>query len=132
MGSKCRLILVNLIDPNPIVVVDVLNHIKSQAPGLIMNGSAGVLHYSGDELLLVAFLDLNRGDYYVYGASVHYKIPDSLPILARCSFSQMVSNRRKRKRVTDLDGYGLELGNHCKTSMVVDKSSVSNITRLRV
>jgi len=77
MCLKSRLVLVNLVDPNPIVVVDVLYHIKPQAPRLIMDGTTGVLNYPGDELFLVAFLDLERCNYHVHGFSASKYFPDS-------------------------------------------------------
>ena len=71
MGLKRWFVLVNLVNPNPILVVSVLNHVKSQTPGLIVDGSTCVLLHPGDELFPVSFLDLERGDYYVDGASLY-------------------------------------------------------------
>ena len=69
VSKKCGLVLVNLVDPNPILVVSVLNHVKSQATKLVMDGSTSVLHYPSYESFLVTVFNLDESDYYVHGAS---------------------------------------------------------------
>jgi len=64
MVLKSLLVLVDLINPNPIGVASILNDIEANAPGLTLDGAACILDHGGDELFAKLFLDLNRRKNY--------------------------------------------------------------------
>ena len=69
VGLKRVFVLVNFVEPYPVVVVGVLNHVEPQAARLVVDRSSGILKHPFDVLFLETFLDLDRGNYYVPGAS---------------------------------------------------------------
>ena len=69
VGLKRVFVLVNFVEPYPVLVVGVLNHVEPQAAWFVIDRSTGILKHPFDVLVLETFLDLDRGNYDVHGAS---------------------------------------------------------------
>ena len=59
MGLKSRLVLVNLVEPDPIGVPGVLNDIKPQTPRLVVHRTLSVSQHSWHEPVFEARLDID-------------------------------------------------------------------------
>ena len=69
MGLEGSLVLIDFIEPDPILVVGVLNHVEPQASRLVVDRALGILKHPLDVLVLESFLDLDRRNDYVHGVS---------------------------------------------------------------
>ena len=69
MGLISLLVPEDLVEPYLVAVGGVLNHIKPQTPRLVVDRTSGTLNYPIDVLPLESFLDLDRGNYDINGAS---------------------------------------------------------------
>src|SRR5215813_1780775 len=69
MGLERGLVLVHLIEPDAIGIIGVLDHVKAETSRLIGHRATGILDYSLDKLVLVSWLDLDRGDDHVHRLS---------------------------------------------------------------
>ena len=66
MGLKSRLILVDLVEPYPIRVIGILDHVEPESPRLVVDRASGILNQLLDELVFVPCFNLNGGYYDVH------------------------------------------------------------------
>ena len=66
MSLESRLIPVDLVEPYPVRVIGILDHVEPEAPRLLVDRATGILNQLLDELVFVSCFNLNRGDYNVY------------------------------------------------------------------
>jgi hypothetical protein len=56
MGLECSLVLIDLIEPDAIGIIGVLDYVKPETAWLIGRRATGILDYSLDKLVLVSCL----------------------------------------------------------------------------
>src|SRR4026208_2155858 len=70
MGLERCFVLIDLIEPDAIRIIGVLDHIKAQTAWLIGGRTTGIPEDSLDKLILIAGLDLDRGNDDVHRRSL--------------------------------------------------------------
>ena len=63
---KGRLVVVDFIEPDAVLVAGVLDDVEASAPGLIVHRADGIWDNGVHELLLAARLDLNGRDDHIH------------------------------------------------------------------